>query len=125
MCANCARRWSMRSSFVPAKRFPHAIFHGRFPSIRPIKHNFSTKTRYTPEGMDSAQLAQNLAQGKGHTTQCIRPLTLYLVQSHNQEKGITFGTNAASPDFARIKTVSHPDIANPPVYPVMLAGLMK
>jgi len=94
--------------------------------IMGLRYDFHAyKNMFTPEGMDAAQLAHNIADGKGYTTQLIRPLSLYLVQSHNQEKGITFGTNAASPDFARIKTVPHPDIANPPVYPVMLAGLMK
>jgi 4-amino-4-deoxy-L-arabinose transferase-like glycosyltransferase len=91
-----------------------------------LRYDFHAyKNMFTPEGMDAAQLAHNIADGKGYTTQFIRPFSLYLVQSHNQENGTTFSTNATSPDFARIKTVSHPDIANPPVYPVMLAGLMK
>ena len=74
--------------------------------------------------MDSAQLARNLAEGKGYTTLFIRPFSLYLVQSHNEAK------HAAAPattnlDFAQIKYHPHPDLANPPVYPVVLAGLMK
>ncbi|HEV2319571.1 MAG TPA: glycosyltransferase family 39 protein, partial [Verrucomicrobiae bacterium] len=77
----------------------------------------------TLEAMDSAQLARNIAQGKGYTTLFVRPFSLYLVQSHNQ------GDNAdalvsAGTDFAKIRT-AHPDIANPPVYPLVLAGLMK
>ena len=40
----------------------------------------------TPEAMDSAQLARNLAEGKGYTTLFIRPFSLYLVQSHNEAK---------------------------------------
>jgi hypothetical protein len=80
--------------------------------------NFST-----PEAMDSAQLARNISEGKGYTTLFIRPFSLYLVQSHNQTKSRATAANAGA-DFARIKTV-HPDIANPPVYPVVLAGLMK
>ena len=76
--------------------------------------NFST-----PEAMDSAQLARNIADGKGYTTLFIRPFSLYLVQRHN-EAGVT----NAGLDFAQIKT-AHPDIANAPVYPVVLAGLMK
>jgi hypothetical protein len=70
------------------------------------------------EAMDSAQLARNIAEGKGYTTLFIRPFSLYLVQQHNQAKA------DAAADPARIKTM-HPDIANPPVYPVALAGLMK
>ena len=38
----------------------------------------------TPEAMDSAQLARNLAEGKGYTTLFIRPFSLYLVQSRNE-----------------------------------------
>jgi hypothetical protein len=78
--------------------------------------NFST-----PEAMDSAQLARNIAEGKGYTTLFIRPFSLYLVQSHNEGKMAGALTNA---DFAQIET-AHPDIANAPVYPLALAGLMK
>ena len=77
----------------------------------------------TPEGMDAAQLARNISEGKGYTTQFIRPLSLYLVQKHN-ESGTPVALTNANLDFARIKT-AHPDLANPPVYPVLLAGLMK
>jgi hypothetical protein len=77
----------------------------------------------TPEGMDAAQLARNIAEGKGYTTLFIRPLSLYLVQRHN-ESGAAVALTNADFDFARIKT-AHPDLANPPVYPVLLAGLMK
>ena len=72
----------------------------------------------TQEAMDSAQLARNLAQGKGYTTLFVRPLSLYLVKQRN-------GAGAAeSNDPARIKE-NHPDLANPPVYPCTLAALMK
>ena len=76
-----------------------------------------------PEAMDTAQLARNLSEGKGYTTQFIRPFSLYLMQKHNQGKTTSALTNG-SPDFAQIKT-AHPDISNPPVYPLVLAGLMK
>jgi hypothetical protein len=77
----------------------------------------------TPEGMDAAQLARNISEGKGYTTLFIRPLSLYLVQKHN-ESGTPVALTNANFDFARVKT-AHPDLANPPVYPVLLAGLMK
>jgi hypothetical protein len=73
----------------------------------------------TPEGMDSAQLARNIAEGKGYTTLFIRPFSIYLVQKNSETKPAGVGT-----DPARIKT-AHPDLANPPVYPLVLAGLMK
>jgi len=80
--------------------------------------NFST-----PEAMDSAQLARNIAEGRGYTTDFVRPLSVFLVsqRSESQSAGKAVGVDA---DFARIQT-RHPDLANPPVYPVFLAGLMK
>ena len=81
------------------------------------------KNLSAPDAMDSAQLARNVADGKGYTTQFIRPLSLYVVQAENQGKA-NVPTVDGSPDYAHIKT-AHPDLANPPVYPLVLAGLMK
>ena len=82
-------------------------------------HGFSN-----PEAMDVAQVARNLEEGHGFTTEFIRPFSLYLVQKHHL--GVnpdgTASTNVT--DAARI-TGFHPDLANAPVYPVVLAGLMK
>src|SRR5208283_4580973 len=69
----------------------------------------------TQEAMDSAQLARNLADGKGYTTLFIRPFSLYLLQTNNYSKYASVPGNT-NLDFARIKTTPHPDIANPPVY---------
>jgi hypothetical protein len=77
----------------------------------------------TQEAMDSAQLARNIADGKGYTTLFIRPFSLYLVQSHNEAKHVA-APATTNLDFAQIKYNPHPDLANPPVYPVVLAGLM-
>ncbi|HEY1718764.1 MAG TPA: glycosyltransferase family 39 protein [Verrucomicrobiae bacterium] len=76
-----------------------------------------------PEAMDAAQLARNISEGKGYTTLFVRPFSLYLVQTHNEAK-TAGGPAGTSMDVAEIKTM-HPDLANPPVYPVVLAGLMK
>ncbi|HOX01654.1 MAG TPA: glycosyltransferase family 39 protein [Candidatus Paceibacterota bacterium] len=65
-----------------------------------------------PEAMDTAQLARNLAEGRGFTTLFVRPLSLHLVQSHLQR-----------PDA--LLRDGHPDLAHPPLYPLMLAALMK
>ena len=75
----------------------------------------------TPEAMDAAQLGRNIAQGKGFTTLFIRPLSIYLVKKRNLERG---GASEKAADPAQIKG-QHPDIANPPVYPLVLAGLLK
>lgn len=66
----------------------------------------------TSEAMEATQLARNLARGEGFTTRCLRPLTISLVQD---QQGIA-GSLSRQP---------HPDLVNPPAYPVLLAGLMK
>jgi hypothetical protein len=58
------------------------------------------------EGMETAQLARNLSQGHGFVTQSIRPLSIYLLNSNVPMNAL-------------------PDVSNPPVYPVLLSGLMR
>ena len=43
------------------------------------------KNMATQEAMDAAQVARNLAQGKGYTTLFIRPFSIFLVKKHNLE----------------------------------------
>jgi 4-amino-4-deoxy-L-arabinose transferase-like glycosyltransferase len=77
----------------------------------------------TQEAMDAAQLARNIAQGKGYTTLFIRPFSIYLVKKSNLERqGVSEVGKLA--DLAELRGM-HPDLANPPVYPIVLAGLMK
>ncbi len=85
-------------------------------------YNFRAyKNMSTQEAMDAAQLGRNLAQGKGYTTLFVRPFSIYLLKTRHEPKA---GSSAASTDPARLKGM-HPDLANPPVYPIILAGLMK
>ena len=77
----------------------------------------------TQEAMDAAQVGRNLAEGHGFSTLNIRPFSVYLVKTHNQDRLTTTETNSR-PDFAQLKGM-HPDLANPPVYPLVLGGLMK
>jgi len=65
------------------------------------------KNLSTIEGMDAAQVARNLGQGKGFTTQFVRPLSIHLVRQHRSDH---------SPQLGR-----HPDLANPPLYPAVLS----
>jgi 4-amino-4-deoxy-L-arabinose transferase-like glycosyltransferase len=81
------------------------------------------KNMATQEAMDMAQLGRNLAQGKGYTTLFIRPFSIHLVKEHNRGRGMVAEPGKTS-DLAQIRGM-HPDLANPPVYPLMLAGLMK
>ncbi|HVR34785.1 MAG TPA: hypothetical protein VMS21_02930, partial [Methylomirabilota bacterium] len=64
------------------------------------------------EAMDLAQLARNLSEGRGFTTQFIRPLSLHLVQELDDAGDM------------RLEE-PHPDLANAPLYPLLLAGAMK
>lgn len=71
----------------------------------------------TQEAMDSAQLARNLSRGRGFTTDFVRPLSLYLLQRHQLE------SKEGKP--GQFLKGEHPDLANGPVYPLLLAGWMK
>jgi len=77
-----------------------------------------------PEAMDAAQVARNLAEGRGFTTECIRPFSAYLIQKHKlgAEALPPRGTNLV--DFAEVYG-PHPDLANAPLYPAILAGFFK
>ena len=77
----------------------------------------------TEEAMDAAQVGRNLAEGKGFTTLNIRPLSMFLVKRRNEPRGVA-AERGRTADLSQIKGM-HPDLANPPVYPVLLAGLMK
>lgn len=60
------------------------------------------------QAMDSAQLARNLALQKSFVTKCVRPASMwYLIQNSRQH----------NPQIEQ-----HPDIVNPPVYPMLLAA---
>jgi 4-amino-4-deoxy-L-arabinose transferase-like glycosyltransferase len=75
------------------------------------------------EAMDAAQVARNLAEGDGFSTDFIRPFSLTLVKKHNQDQMATTNSEGR-PDFAQVRGL-HPDLANPPLYPLFLAGAMK
>ena len=66
----------------------------------------------TQEAMENAQLARNISEGKGFVTDSISPAGLYLLQ--HQQKKHSFKPNELIPD-----------LATPPVYPVLIGGLMK
>ena len=74
-----------------------------------------------PEAMDAAQVGRNLAEGRGFSTDFLRPFSITLIQKHNlaANSALMTGTNA---DYARVYS-PHPDLANAPIYPTVLAGL--
>lgn len=83
-----------------------------------VARNFSTQ-----EAMDAAQLARNISEGQGFTTQFVRPFSMFLIKRANQDRIDALPAELKA-DLAQVKS-AHPDIANPPLYPVLLAGWMK
>jgi hypothetical protein len=94
-----------------------------------VYRNLSTR-----EGMDAAQLARNLAEGRGYTTHFIRPFSVFLMKRHVSEARelAAAGGPVAAPDAGQAERLRqakllepHPDLANAPVYPALLAGALK
>jgi len=83
----------------------------------------SFRNMNTMEAMDSAQLARNISQGEGYTTKFIRPLSVQLLRQ--KTLGGAEGLAVLEVEDAGYLKRPHPDISNPPVYPLVLAGLMK
>jgi hypothetical protein len=78
--------------------------------------NFSTA-----EAMDAAQVARNISEGKGFTTDFVRPFSIYLLKKHNKStREQTANTNSLAAALERSA-----DVSNPPVYPLLLAGVLK
>jgi hypothetical protein len=71
-----------------------------------------------PEAMDTAQVARNLAEGHGYATQVIQPFSLFLLQTKHHEQQLQQLNLTKTGGF-------YPDLANAPLYPAVLAGLMK
>jgi len=67
----------------------------------------------TQEAMENAQLARNVAQGKGYVTDSIHPLALYMLERQNPGSA------------RRALNDGVPDLSHPPVYPIALAALIK
>jgi 4-amino-4-deoxy-L-arabinose transferase-like glycosyltransferase len=85
-----------------------------FLALASLYDFFAFQNYASEEAMEMAQLARNVAQDKGYTTDSIRPLTLYLLES------------AAEPgQSSKVLAQRVPDLSNPPVYPYLLAGAMK
>ncbi len=70
------------------------------------------------EAMDQAQLARNLATGRGFTTYFIRPLSFWKL---SRKSGWDIRERAVRERLA----FNHPDLINPPLYPAALAGLFR
>jgi 4-amino-4-deoxy-L-arabinose transferase-like glycosyltransferase len=85
-----------------------------FIAIAALYDLLSAESFPSEEAMENAQLARNISEGKGYTTDSIRPLALYLRAS------------AAEPgQSSKVLAQRMPDLSNPPVYPFLLAGVMR
>ena len=65
-----------------------------------------------PAAMDAAQLARNIGRGRGYTTDYVRPFSISLTRSHRADRS------------SQLKE-AHRDISNAPVYPLLLAPLLR
>jgi len=63
------------------------------------------------EAQDLAQLARNISRGEGFTTSVIRPISLWHLKTYRDDH---------QPHFD-----PHPDIYNPPLYPLVLSGIFR
>src|SRR5437867_57538 len=63
------------------------------------------------EAIDMAQLARNIARGRGFTTSVVRPVSLWHLKTYRPDHNPMFE--------------DHPDLYNPPLYPLILAGIFR
>ncbi|MEI6083356.1 MAG: glycosyltransferase family 39 protein [Verrucomicrobiota bacterium] len=63
------------------------------------------------EAQDLAQLARNISRGEGFTTSVIRPISLWHLKTYRDDH---------QPHFDQ-----HPDLYNPPLYPLVLSGIFR
>jgi 4-amino-4-deoxy-L-arabinose transferase-like glycosyltransferase len=93
-----------------------------FAGIAAVYNVRHYKNFATPEAMDSAQVARQLASGQGFTTKFVRPFSLKLMVNHQGEGILTKEAEKAGKHPLRNP---HPDLAHAPVFPLIEAGLMK
>src|SRR5262249_9224273 len=81
------------------------------------------KNMSNPEAMDTAQLARNIAEGKGYKTLVVRPFSVYLLErAYADDHGPSPVGDRT--DRGQLHDM-HPDISNAPGYPSALAAMMK
>src|SRR5688572_683761 len=96
-----------------AKYIRMGLFFLALLSLAALWHIREAKSFSSMDAMDSAQLARNIAEGRGYTTDFIRPFSIAVLAQHR---------GALGPDLLN---QPHPDLANPPVYPALLAAVLK
>lgn len=113
-----------------------------FIALAVIYNVFCFRNFGSEEAMDLSQLARNIARGKGFATDYVRPLSITRLESQANKKLTALqrriqkggATPAEKSNWEREQSefkkvislkVAHPDLANAPGYPLLLAGLMK
>ena len=82
-----------------------------FIAVAAVYDLFCFRHFANPEAMDSAQLARNIAHGRGYTTFNVRPFSMKLVRDQRDDK-------------STLLKEGHRDISNAPLYPLVLAPLL-
>src|ERR1051325_2480297 len=83
-----------------------------FLALMALYDSFCFRHFANPEAMDAAQLARNVAFGKGFTTSFVRPFSIAL-------------TRAQRADRSPLLKEGHRDISNAPLYPLFLSPLVR
>lgn len=84
----------------------------------------------TADGMQAAQLARNLAEGRGYVTDSISPFSMYLVKERQDEliaRKAAAGIAVHPEDYMDQMKLrnNHPDISQAPLYPLVLSWFMR
>jgi hypothetical protein len=95
------------------ERFLLAVIFG---VVVVVFHFMEARNFAAPEAMDQAQVARNLAEGRGFTTWNVRPLSV-----HYRQQTLKAQQRAGT----AIPLGGHPDLENAPVFPVLEAALFK
>ncbi|HWN94511.1 MAG TPA: hypothetical protein VNT99_05735 [Methylomirabilota bacterium] len=83
-----------------------------FIAVAALYDFFCFRGMNNAEAMDAAQLGRNIGEGRGFQTFCVRPLSVSLTARHRDDR-------------TSLLKEGHPDISNPPVYPLLLAPLLR
>jgi hypothetical protein len=82
-----------------------------FLGLAALYDAFFFRSFQNAEAMEAAQLARNLGEGQGFTTEVVRPFSIFLVRKKTAE---------GDP-----KLKAHPDTSTAPLYPLLLAPVLR
>ncbi|HTD68727.1 MAG TPA: glycosyltransferase family 39 protein [Candidatus Limnocylindria bacterium] len=107
------QEWIHRLEEGGGAKYIRAIFVVvAFAMLGLVYDTFCFRNFTNPEAMDTAQLGRNIAEGRGFTTLFVRPLSITLTPAPPTNQ------------WPRLEE-GHRDISNPPLYPLLLAGVLS